>query len=111
MKKLSTGILFIMYTLLTVLGTSEVFFYQDSLGSNVHYTIYLLTFLTLVTVTIGWLAVRFDKMVVAWAMIFVGLIVGLYVATLHVNEIKVTDRGNKEVQMQVRELQLQQDEK
>lgn len=105
MKKLSTGILFIMYTLLIVLGTSEVFFYQDSLGSNAHYTMYLLAILTLVVIVLGWLAVRFEKMVLAWVMIIVGLLVGAYVAVQHVNEIKVMDRGNKDVHMQVRELQ------
>lgn len=37
MKYLPATILFVMYTLLIILMTSEFFVYQDSLGSQTHF--------------------------------------------------------------------------
>lgn len=107
MKYLPASILFVMYTLLIILMTSEFFVYQDSLGSQTHFVIYFLTLLAFILTGLGYVTYRFGMRILSWVMIILGVAVGLYVGVLHVNEIKVIDRGHKEMQMQVYNMQQQ----
>lgn len=111
MKTVPAVILFIIYTVLIILATSEFFLYQSSLGSDSHFVMYFLTGLTFIMTGLGYVTYRFGMRILTWIMIAVAVLLGSYVAVVHSNEIKVNNRGISEVNQMMYNLQQANDPK
>lgn len=111
MKKMVPFILLVMYTVLIVLATSEVFYYQDSLSAQTHVVQGFLTLLALVVTGLGYVTYRFGMQVLTWVMIVLAIALGAYATVLHVNEVKVLNHVETEMNQQVYDLQQANDPK